>query len=86
MFFNSGVGTQRKIAETIIENKADYILALKGNQKNLREEVESIFKVQYPDDSIKDVDKGHGRIEIRKCEIIKDLKFLDGKEKWKNLS
>jgi len=80
------MGTQRKIAKTIIENKADYILALKGNQKNLREEVESIFKVQPPDDSIKDVDKGHGRIEIRECEVIKDLKFLDGKEKWENLS
>jgi predicted transposase YbfD/YdcC len=80
------MGTQTKIAETIVNNKADYILALKDNQKNLREEVESIFRVQKPDDSIEEVDKGHGRIETRKCEVIKKLEFVEGKEKWKNLS
>ncbi len=80
------MGTQTKIAETIVDNKADYILALKDNQKNLREEVESIFRVQKPDDSIEDIDKGHGRVEIRKCEVIKNLEFVDGKERWKNLS
>ena len=40
------MGTQTKIAEDIIEKKGDYILALKGNQKELREETESIFRVQ----------------------------------------
>jgi hypothetical protein len=33
-------GYQRQIAQKIIEKKADYVLALKGNQGSLREDVE----------------------------------------------
>lgn len=76
------MGTQREIASKIIENKADYILALKGNQGNLEEEVESIFKVQKIDDEDIDIEKNRGRIETRTCQIIRDLKFLDKKEDW----
>ena len=79
------MGTQREIASKIIENKADYILALKGNQGNLEEEVESIFRVQNIEDEATDVEKNRGRIETRSCQIIKDLKFLDKKENWEGL-
>ena len=79
------MGTQRDIASKIIENKADYILALKGNQGNLEEEVESIFKVQKIDDEYIDIEKNRGRIETRKCQIIRDLQFLDKKEDWRAL-
>ena len=34
------MGCQRDIAQKVIEKKADYILALKGNQGSLREDVE----------------------------------------------
>lgn len=80
------MGTQTKIAEKIIDEKGDYILALKGNQKGVREEVESIFRVQSPNSIDEQTEKGHGRIETRKCEVINNLKFLHGKEKWKNLA
>lgn len=80
------MGTQTKIAEDIIEKKGDYILALKGNQKELREETESIFRVQQPESIHEATEKGHGRIETRKCEVISDLEFLHGKEKWKGLA
>ncbi len=43
------MGTQTKIAEDIVKGGADYILALKGNQQNIKEETESIFRVQQPD-------------------------------------
>ncbi len=76
------MGTQREIASKIIENKADYILALKGNQGNLEEEVESLFKVQKIEDQDVDIEKNRGRIETRTCQIIRDLKFLDKKEDW----
>ena len=33
------MGTQRKIAQQIIEQKADYLLALKGNQSSLHDDV-----------------------------------------------
>jgi len=80
------MGTQTKIAQTIIENNADYILALKGNQQELREEAESIFRVQTPDSADEATEKGHGRIETRKCEVISNLDFLYGKEKWEGLA
>ena len=79
------MGTQREIATKIIENKADYILALKGNQGNLEEEVESIFRVQNSEDEAIDIEKNRGRIETRTCQIIRDLKFLDKKENWEGL-
>jgi predicted transposase YbfD/YdcC len=80
------MGTQTKIAEDIVKGGADYILALKGNQQNIKEETESIFRVQQPDSVNEITEKGHGRIETRKCEVISNLEFLYGKEKWKNLS
>ena len=40
------MGTQTEIARKIVDSEADYILSLKGNQKNFLEEVESVFKVQ----------------------------------------
>lgn len=80
------MGTQTSIAEDIIKGGGDYILALKGNQQNLREEAESIFRVQKPDSVHEITEKGHGRIETRKCEVINNLEFLYGKEKWKGLS
>ncbi|MCK5170193.1 MAG: ISAs1 family transposase [Bacteroidales bacterium] len=79
------MGTQKDIAETIIENKADYILALKGNQGYLKEDAESIFKRQKPNSTDEVIEKGHGRIETRKCEVINQIGFLEDKDKWKNL-
>jgi predicted transposase YbfD/YdcC len=76
------MGTQREIASKIIENKADYILALKGNQGNLEEEVDSIFKIQKIEDEDIEIEKNRGRIETRTCQIIRDLEFLDKKEDW----
>jgi len=79
------MGTQTKIAETIVEKNADYILALKGNQGYLKENVESIFARQQPDSTDITIEKGHGRIETRECHVINNLTFLDDKENWKNL-
>lgn len=80
------IGTQTDIAEKIIENKADYILSVKGNQKELLEQVESRFVNQKPADTNEIIEKGHGRIETRKCEIITDLRFVDCRENWKSLN
>jgi predicted transposase YbfD/YdcC len=79
------MGTQKKIAETIIDKQADYILALKGNQGYLKEDVQNTFLRQQPDSTDETVEKGHGRIETRKCEVINKLDFLDEKEQWAGL-
>ena len=79
------MGTQKKIAETIIDKQADYILALKGNQGYLKEDVQNTFIRQQPDSTDQTVEKSHGRIETRKCEVINKLDFLDEKEQWVSL-
>lgn len=38
------MGTQTEIAKTIIESGADYVLALKENQRTLHDDVELYFK------------------------------------------
>jgi len=61
------MGCQVDIAETIVAHKADYLLALKGNQPNLEAEVADYFQ-DAPDTELvakTTVEKGHGRIETR---------------------
>jgi len=79
------MGTQKKIAETIVDQEADYILAVKENQGYLKENVESAFLRQKPDSVDETVEKGHGRIETRQCEMINTLDFIDQKEQWAGL-
>jgi len=51
---------------------ADYILNLKSNQWYLKENNETIFKVQPPVGELAIMEKGHGRIVSRKCRKISD--------------
>lgn len=79
------IGTQTDVAELIIDNKSDYIMALKGNQPELLEQVQGRFKQQQPCSSNTIDDKGHGRLESRKCEVINKLDFVDNRVFWKGL-
>jgi predicted transposase YbfD/YdcC len=80
------MGCQTKIATKIRSKKADYILAVKQNQDELYRQVNKLFSVTGASSVDVDDDFGHGRIERRKCTVINDLRFLDGKEKWKDIS
>jgi predicted transposase YbfD/YdcC len=79
------MGTQKKIAETIIDNQANYILALKGNQTYLKNDVENLCKRMKPDSENEVVEKGHGRIETRNCKIFNHISLLEDVDKWKEL-
>ena len=85
------MGTQTKIAQQIVERGGDYVLALKGNQCNLCEDVEQLFAhaqainfvgIKHDHDFHQTIDKGHGRIEIRRCWTMEQTEFLLGGEKW----
>lgn len=80
------MGTQKEIAKIIVDKKADYLLALKGNQGGLKEQVEHLFSRQKPESENETSEKGHGRIEHRKCHVITNLTFLDDKKQWKDLT
>lgn len=87
------MGCQRDIATAIIAHKGDYVLALKGNQSNLRDNVKGFFEVELANE-FKDVDhqycrtfdKGHGRIEIREYWQCAQLDWLSGRHDWKGLA
>ena len=80
------MGTQVDIASKIIENKADYILAVKGNQAGLLQDIQDEFKFSKQAISVTDVDLGHGRIETRTCSVVTDFEFVNSDGKWKNLT
>jgi predicted transposase YbfD/YdcC len=85
-------GCQKNIAKKIVESNADYILALKGNQGNLRKEVEG-FLSGIQDDNVygKNIDrcesteKSHGRIEKRVCVVSNDTHLLPITRDWEKL-
>jgi len=86
------MGCQRDIARKIIEKKADYIVALKGNQGTLREDVEVFVDEQkalnYKDTTIsthQTVDGDHGRIETRNYTVIGDVDWLQERHQWPGL-
>lgn len=88
------MGCQKEIASTIIEQGGDYVLALKGNQGGLFEDVQWLFEQaqatefeESAHDFSQTVDKGHGRIEIRRCWTLSEseLDYLIQKRQWKGL-
>jgi predicted transposase YbfD/YdcC len=61
------IACQVEIADKIVDHKADYLLALKGNQPNLEAEVEDYFRTAPKNEVVAKttIEKGHGRIETR---------------------
>lgn len=80
------MGCQTDIAEKIVDKKADYILAVKGNQSQLYEDVKDEFRFGRTSKTCQDNDLGHGRIETRTCSVITDFQFIARDNNWKNLA
>ena len=86
------MGTQTAIAEQIVEAKADYVLALKGNQGTLHQAV-----IDYVDEQMENnfaevgarrcvtEEQGHGREETRHYVQMPAPKTLSGFGRWKGL-
>lgn len=84
------MGCQREIAREIKEADADYVLALKGNHELTHAEVKS-----YLDDAIsrkaqelaftETVDKGHGRLEVRRYWQSGKLEWFAEQGRWEGL-
>jgi predicted transposase YbfD/YdcC len=89
------IGCQTEIAATILAKEADYVLALKENQRHLAEDVRLLFEDleqsqyrAYTYDYHQSIGKDHGRVEVRECWTISDpaaLRYLRGCEKWAGL-
>ena len=86
-------GCQKAIAQDIIESGADYVLALKGNQGTLYQDVKDYFEYALAKnfDGIESQyfetwDADHGRIETRRYWIVSNIDWLDHQEKWVKLT
>lgn len=86
------MGTQTEIAKKIKERRADYVLALKGNQGTLYEDVKMFLidekekkKLQEKGNYLRTVEKAHGQIENREYYQTEDIKWLSQKKNWKGL-
>jgi len=78
------MGAQTEIAQAIRDEKADYVLRVKDNQGHLHQDIQDWFA--YADQMkladvqhgyAETVNKGHGRIEIRRCWTISDPRAFD---------
>ncbi|MGL1887032.1 MAG: ISAs1 family transposase [Reichenbachiella sp.] len=79
------MGCQKDIAEKIITKEADYVLMVKGNQKNLMQQIEATFENAVAESSSKKHDIGHGRIETRHCQATENLSLIKNKNDWTGL-
>lgn len=88
------MGCQREVAETIVAQGGEYVLALKGNQGQLHTDVRVFFEdglqtgFATPVDQAQTLEKNHGRIERRTCLATSDpelLTYLDPAGRWAGL-
>jgi len=90
------MGCQKEIAHMIVAQEADYVLALKENQGHLYQDVKEVFEtaqemgfehIEY--DFQETINKGHGRIETRRCFSTSDpgcLEYIRDRGAWKELN
>jgi predicted transposase YbfD/YdcC len=86
------MGCQVEIAEKIVEAKADYVLAVKGNQPTLHAGIEAFFLDHLEDDFARvsvgrheKEEKGHGRAETRSYLVCEAPGDLPDRARWKGL-
>lgn len=90
------MGCQTEIAAQIVDQEAEYVLAVKDNQPHLHEDLELFFRLAQQNDFRKvehtyarQVNKNHGRLETRECWAISgedSLQFLRDYDRWPGLT
>ena len=86
------MGTQKDIAQQIIDAGGEYVLSLKGNQGNLHQDVEQLFewtrKIEFkdiPHEFYQTIESGHGRVEIRRHWLLDGVEHLVDASLWAGL-
>lgn len=87
----AAMGGPKSSARQIVAGGADYLLAVKGNQRELYANVQDAFQCVAETSSVvshRAVSKGHGRLEVRQCRVITDreeLAYIDPRGEWPQL-
>ena len=87
------MGCQKAITKKIVDQKADYVISLKGNQGNLHQEVQEFFAWALNEQCIdktemryfETTDEDHGRIEMRRYWVADEIDRLDSNGQWYGL-
>ncbi len=87
------MGCQKKIAEKIIDQEANYVLAVKDNQKKLHDDIKDFFQTAQENnfrgvnyDSYEEINKEHGRIETRRYWVSDFVGTIENANDWKGLN
>jgi predicted transposase YbfD/YdcC len=86
------MGCQKEIAATIREKKADYVLAVKGNQDHLEEDIIAAFAAVDDGQSsatprtYTERAQGHGRVETRRTQVLPVPAALRNQEAWRDIA
>jgi predicted transposase YbfD/YdcC len=83
------IGCQKAIAEKIVAGGGDYLLAVKGNQEHLLEDIQTTMNQALDGDlpahqvtTITMSSKGHGRREQRTCTAVTNLESVRDRAGW----
>lgn len=85
------IGCQTEIADKIRTKGADYVLAVKGNQEHLEEDIIAAFAAADEGCSTETIDthtehsKGHGRVETRRTQTMAVPKALRNQAAWRDV-
>jgi predicted transposase YbfD/YdcC len=86
------IGCQKEIVKQIVAKEANYVISLKGNQGTLHKEVKEYLdwaeRIKFKEigfDYYSSLEKGHGRIEKRRCWVTEEIGWLKEKAEWANL-
>ena len=87
------MGCQKAIVETIVERKANYIIAVKDNQPTLKADIADYFAWAETDEYEKreldeyiQISKEHGRITKRRTVITHEVSWCTWRKEWINVS
>ena len=85
------IHSHKGTARAIVEQGGDYVLPIKDNEKNFKEEIDTLFQDAFKNDfrgvdadEYESLEKGHGRIEYRKYWMI-DAEELPSAKEWSGL-
>jgi predicted transposase YbfD/YdcC len=86
------MGCQTAITEQIRRQGGHYVLALKGNQSGLQDDVQTLFEegidtdfADMPHDVHETTETGHGRTDARTCHVIEIPRDHPQRAAWKDL-
>ena len=87
------IGCQKRIAQQIVDQGGDYLLAVKANQKHLLEDIKAtvakaVDGVLPPEEfaTVSSTSAGHGRSEQRTCLVITNLDDIRDRKLWAGLT